>query len=123
MWSPHNIGLINTIEKVQRQAVRWSYYLARLDSVTDCMSLNHIVSLYDRRRELDILMLRKIEAGLFEVQLNSYIKFSSSHNTRGKVISHQHNVNQWKFSYYNRMREEVKVYFDPNPPLTTIVSD
>ena len=113
VWSPHNIGLSNTVDKVQRRAVRWIFFLKRLDSVTDCMISNNISSLHDRRREQDILLLRKIEAGLYEVKLNSYVRFTTVHNTRGKVISWQHNTNQWRFSYFNRIRDDIKVYFDP----------
>ena len=115
VWSPHTIGLSNSIDKVQRQAVRWVYFLKKYDSVTDCMMSNDIISLHDRRREQDILLLRKIEAGLYEVKLNAYVRFTSTHNTRGKVISWQHNINQWRFSYFNRIRDDIKVYFDPTP--------
>lgn len=113
VWSPHNIGLSNTVDKVQRRAVRWVYFLKRFDSVTECLMSNNILSLHDRRREQDILLLRKIEAGLYEVKLNSYVRFTTTHNTRGKVISWQHNVNQWRFSYFNRIRDDIKVYFEP----------
>lgn len=113
VWSPHNIGLSNTVDKVQRRAVRWVFFLKRFDSVTECLMSNNILSLHDRRREQDILLLRKIEAGLYEVKLNSYVRFTTTHNTRGKVISWQHNVNQWRFSYFNRIRDDIKVYFEP----------
>ena len=114
VWSPHNVGLSNTIDRVQRQAVRWAFWLGKYDSVTDCMLSNQIVSLHDRRHDLDILMLRKIEAGLYEVKLNAYVRFSTTHNTRGKVIGYQHNVNQWRYSFFNRIRDNIKVYFDPD---------
>ena len=114
VWSPHNVGLINDVEKVQRRAVRWTYHMKKLDSVTDCMSRNNIISLQNRRDELDILLLRKIEAGLYDIQLNTYVRFTTHHNTRGKVISWTQNINQWRYSYYNRVRGEIKVYFD-NP--------
>ena len=112
VWSPHYVGLINTVDKVQRRAVRWIYYLKKYDSVSECMNRNHIVSLHDRRDELDILFLRRVEAGLYDISLNTYIRFTSGHNTRGKVISWQHNINQWRYSYYNRIRGEIKVYFE-----------
>lgn len=114
VWSPYNVYLKNNLERIQRNAVKWIYYLKRLDSVTDCMNNNSICLLSDRRDTLDTLFLRKIEAGLFEIQLNQYIRFTHTHNTRGKSVSWHHNVNQWKYSFFNRVREQVKVYFPPD---------
>jgi hypothetical protein len=111
-WSPHNIGLDKTVDKVQRNAVRWIHHLHKFDSVTDCMHAHDICSLSDRRKTLDLQFLRKIEAGLYEIKLNHYIRFTSFRDTRGKTISWQHNTNQWRYSYYNRMKTEVKVYFN-----------
>lgn len=112
VWSPHNAGLINSIDKVQRRAVRWTFRLKKLDSVTECMSRNELISLHDRRAKLDTLFLRKIEAGLYDIKLNTYVRFAAHHNTRGKVVSWRHNLNQWRYSYFNRVRGEIKVYFD-----------
>ena len=84
------------------------------ESITECRNLNNIVSLADRRAELDTLFLRKVEAGLFEIKLNKYIRFSSkAHNTRGNAISWVHRTNAWKFSYFNRIKDQVKVSFPP----------
>ena len=69
VWSPHTVGLTNTIEKVQNNALRWIYRLNKNDSITECRNSNNIVSLADRRAELDTLFLRKVEAGLFEIKL------------------------------------------------------
>ena len=114
VWSPHNVGLTNTVERIQRQALRWISRLKKLDSVTDCMLKNDVLSLHDRRDELDIVFLRRVEAGLYNIQLNTYVRFASQHNTRGKTISWQHNINQWKYSYFNRIQGDIKVYFDPS---------
>ena len=49
----------------------------------------------DRRDELG-----RIEAGLYEVKLNSYIRFNLSHDTRGKSINLHYNANKenkWKY--------------------------
>ena len=73
------------------------------------MISNNILSLHDRRREHDILLVRKIEAGLYEVKLDSYVRFTTVHNTRGQVISWQHNTNQCRFSYFNRIRDDINV--------------
>ena len=101
------------VEKVQNNAIRWVYWLKKRDSITDCRNDHNISSLSIRRRELDILFLRKIEAGLFDVKLNNYIRFSTAYDTRGKSISWTQRTNAWKYSYYNRMRSDVKVYFPP----------
>ena len=115
VWSPHNIGLNNSLEKVQRNAVKWIYHLNKTDSVTECMTNHAIPLLSDRREAIDITFLRKVEGGLFDIKLNTYIRFvSSTHDTRGKTISWQHSCDAWSHSYYNRMRPEVKVYFPPN---------
>lgn len=111
VWSPHNVGLAKSIDVVQRKAIRWVYRLKKLDSVTDCMKANNIYSLSDRRTQLDILFLRKTEAGLFDIQLNTYIRANTEHDTRGKTISWTHNSDQWLHSYYNRMKNQVKVFF------------
>ena len=114
VWSPHNVYLKTNIERVQRDAVKWIYFLKHRESITDCMSKNNISLLSDRRDELDTLFLRKVEAGLYEVKLNSYIRFNHTHDTRGKSISWHYNVNPWKYSFYNRVRDQVKVYFPPD---------
>lgn len=111
VWSPYLIGLAKSLEKTQRNAIRWIFHLDKYASISDRMKQHNILSLSDRREKLDTLVLRKIEAGLFDIRLNPYIKFATNHNTRGKTISHQHRTNQWKHSYYNRMRDQVKVYF------------
>ena len=113
VWSPYAVGLTNSLEKVQNNAIRWVYWLKKRDSITDCRNDHNISSLSIRRRELDILFLRKIEAGLFDVKLNNYIRFSTAYDTRGKSISWTQRTNAWKYSYYNRMRSDVKVYFPP----------
>ena len=113
VWSPYAVGLTNSLEKVQNNAIRWVYWLKKRDSITDCRNDHAISSLSTRRRELDILFLRKIEAGLFDVKLNAYIRFSTAYDTRGKSISWTQRTNAWKYSYYNRMRPDVKVYFPP----------
>jgi hypothetical protein len=115
VWSPHQAGLSKSIDMVQRKAMRWIYWIRKRDSVTECMNRHSIVSLSDRRKDLDILFLRKTEAGLFDLNLNCYIRFSTDHNTRGKTISWTHRTNAWRFSYFNRIRHDIKVIFPPSP--------
>lgn len=115
VWSPHTIGLSNILEKVQNNALRWIFWLNKRDSITECRERNEILSLSDRRDELDTLFLRKVEAGLYNIQLNEYIKFKPElHNTRGNTLSHQHRTNVWRYSFYNRIKAQVKVYFPPS---------
>ena len=111
VWSPYNEYLKLALERVQRDAVRWIYFLGKRESVTDCMERNHILPLSDRRETLDMSFLRKIECGLFDIGLNQYIQLTHSHDTRGKSTSWAYNINPWKYSYYNRVRKDVKVFF------------
>ena len=113
VWSPQMIGLSNTLEKVQNNALRWIFWLRKMDSITLCRDANNIPSLSSRRTELDISYLRKVEFGLFDVKLSDYIRFNSNYNTRGKAISWPQRTNIWKNSYYNRMRSQVKVHSPP----------
>ena len=53
------------------------------------MSKNNVTLLSDRRDELG-----RIEAGLYEVKLNSYIRFNLSHDTRGMSINWHYNANK-----------------------------
>ena len=117
VWSPQTVGLSNTIEKVQNNALRWIYWLKKRDSITECRDLNNVCSLSTRRDQLDTIFLRKVECGLFDINLSDYIRFSTTYNTRGKVISWVQRTNAWKHSYFNRMRPQVKVIFQPNPPI------
>ena len=115
VWSPHNIGLKTSLEKAQRNAVKWIYHLNKTDSITDCMTNHAIPLLSDRRDAIDVTFLRKVEGGLFDIKLNTYVRFNSAlHDTRGKTISWQHSCDAWTHSYFNRMRSEVKVYFPPD---------
>ena len=113
VWSPQMIGLSNTLEKVQNNALRWIFWLRKIDSITLCRDANNIPSLSSRRTELDITYLRKVEFGLFDVKLSDYIRFNSNYSTRGKAISWPQRTNIWKNSYYNRMRSQVKVHSPP----------
>ena len=111
VWSPHQKGLSKLIDNIHRKGVRWIFQLPRICSVTECMLNHDIVSLYDRRSQLDEKLLRKIEFGDYHIKLNDYITFNTSHNTRQTTISCQHRLDCSRYSYFNRMRPKVKVYF------------
>ena len=111
VWSPQVKKRITAIDCVQRKAVRWVYYLQPRDSVTGTMEANNIVSLVDRRQQLDIRMINKIQLGDYDISLKDYIIFVTSHDTRGNTINPQYSSNIFKHTFYNRMRTHVKVMF------------
>ena len=84
------------------------------------MSEHNISSLSDRRSDLDTKFLRRIEFGDYNIVLNQYIAYNSTYNTRNRTVDVHHRLNCSKFSFYNRMREQVKVIFpsDTNNPPT-----
>ena len=112
VWSPHTKCLSEKLEKIQRRAIRWAYRISRMDSVCDEMSNHDILSLSDRRDELDLRFLVKIQVGEYYIELKDYIRFNATHNTRGKTINPHFSTNIYKFSFYNRMRSSVKVFFE-----------
>ena len=103
VWSPYNKGLIAKLETVQRRAVKWAYRLATLESITNCMEENSIAQLADRRKELDEKFIKKIEFGLYDVNINDYVSFNNSHFTRHGAINPHYRLDQFKYSFYNRM--------------------
>ena len=111
VWSHLVKNRINAIDCVQRKAVRWVYYLQPRDSVSGTMEANNIVSLVDRRQQLDIRMINKIQLGDYDISLKDYIIFVTSHDTRGNTINPQYSSNIFKHTFYNRMRTHVKVMF------------
>ena len=84
------------------------------------MSEHNISSLSDRRSDLDTKFLRRIEFGDYNIVLNQYIAYNSTYNTRNRTVDVHHRLNCSKFSFYNRMGEQVKVIFlsDTNNPPT-----
>ena len=109
VWAPYNTALIKDLDMVQRRAIRWAYRLSKMDSVTDTMQKHNITSLFDRRSELDIQFLRRVEFGDVGVDLADYLTFNTTYNTRHRTINPHLTVNSFKYSYYNRMREHVVV--------------
>jgi hypothetical protein len=109
VWSPHNQNLMQALDMVQRRAVRWAFRLNRMDSVTETMLKHNIISLSERRDVLDLAYLAKVECGLYDIELSDYISFNKEHNTRHGTINPHYTVNVFKYSFYNRMREFVKL--------------
>ena len=107
VWSPHTKKLIEQLETIQRRAVRWIFKLERLDGVTDCMLENGIEELEIRRQDLDLKLLRKIEFGHYDVDLSNYVSFNLSYLTRHGTVNPHFGSDQFKFSFFNRMRPMV----------------
>ena len=95
------------LETIQRRAVRWIFKLERLDGVTDCMLENGIEELEIRRQDLDLKLLRKIEFGHYDVDLSNYVSFNLSYLTRHGTVNPHFGSDQFKFSFFNRMRPMV----------------
>mgnify|MGYP001795456783 CR=1 FL=1 len=111
VWSPHNENLKTSIEKVQKDAVKWVYHLKKRESVSQCMIDHGLFSLSDwreRERELDIQFIRKEEDRQFKARLEDYLQINTrGHYTRSNVISWQHRVNPKQHSFYNRVKDKV----------------
>ena len=109
VWSPEVKTQIKAIDRVQRKSVRWVYHLEPLDSVTETMHAHDIVSLFDRRQQLDTQLINKIQLGDYNIDIRDYIQFNTAHDTRGNTINPQFNSNIFRHTFYNRMRASVKI--------------
>ena len=116
VWSPHVKLLKDELDKVHRKAIRWIFKLPKIVSISNVMEKEKIVSLEARRSETDLNFLRKIEFGLYDINLEKYITHNKNHNTRGKVVNDQYNTDQFKYSFFNRMNGKVKVFFEDKIP-------
>jgi len=109
VWSPFTIGLVRNVDMIQRRAIRWVFSLKKLDSVTESMKEHDIKSLLERRKDLDLMFLKRIEFGCYNIRIKDYIHFNESYNTRGGTLNPHFYLNQFKHSFFNRMRGEVAV--------------
>ena len=62
-----------------------------------------IMELKYRRKELDEKFIKKIEFGLYDININNYVSFNLSHFTRHGAINPHHRLDQFKYFFYNRM--------------------
>ena len=108
VWSPHIKSLVDKLETVQRRGVRWIFRLKPLDSVSECMRDNNIQQLIERRQDLDYSFIKKIEFGLYEIDLGEYISYNNSYRTRKGTINPHFTLDQFKFSFYNRVRPMIE---------------
>ena len=104
VWSPYNKSSIDMLETIQRRAIRWIFRLGQLDSVTECMESNNISTLEVRRQELDQNFIKRLEFGLYDLDINDYVSFNQTYCTRNGTIAPHFRLNQFKFSFYNRTR-------------------
>ena len=111
VWSPGEIGLSRSIEMIQRKAVKWVYRMNRRESIELKMEAENVHTLAERRAQHDLLFLRKVEFGDYDIQLENYIKTNESYDTRKGVIATFKRINAYKNHFYNRMESEVKVLF------------
>lgn len=82
--------------------------MERLDSVTEKMEEINLMDLLSRRNVLNLLFLRKVEFGLIALYIRNYISFNQNYNTRGGTINPHFKLGQFKYSFFNQMREHVK---------------
>ena len=111
VWSPYTKSLSGQLETIQRRAVRWAYRLYGLDSVSQAMCENEIQTLEERRIDLDKKFLAKVECGLYGINLRDYVIVNSAYNTRHGIVNPHFGCDQFKNSYYNRMRTQIKLSF------------
>lgn len=109
VWSPHVDKLSMVIDTVHRRALRWIFKLKKRESLQEIMEENGIVSLANRRKEQDILFLRRIEFGDYGIHLEKYVKLNTAHNTRHGVINNAQRINAFKYHFFNRVAADVKV--------------
>ena len=56
-----------------------------MDSVSECKKLNEIVRLNKRREDLDYNFLKRVEFGLYNIDLDDFITFDTSWNCQSAL--------------------------------------
>ena len=60
-----------------------------MDSVSECIKLNETERLNKRREDLDYNFLKRVEFGLYDIDLDDFINFDNSYQTcHGTVNPH-----------------------------------
>lgn len=121
VWSPYTQCRSDDLERIQRRAVRWAFKIPKFCSVSDIndknnkfisvsdiMDKNNISTLSSRRDKLDLTFLEKLQLGDYKINIRDYVLFNDCHFTRGNTLNPHFNTNQYKYSFYNRMRSKVK---------------
>ena len=123
VWDPHLQKEINQLESVQRRAARFvtnNYYNREPGCVTNMLKQLKWDSLQERRQNLRLGFLHKINNNLVDVNINSYVKRSDS-RTRGNQRFHQeHTKNQ---ILYNSFFPRTVRDWNKLPPKITSIQD
>ena len=67
------------------------------------MEDNTIIQHRDKRKELDEKFIKKIEFGLYDININNCVSFNLSHFTCHGAINPHYRLDQFKYSFYNIM--------------------
>jgi len=109
VWSLHIKKQVQRLDKIHRRALRWIFRMKKTDCLSDVMKANDIKSLEDRRNDLDIHFLRRIEFGLYDIYLENYIQMNQNYDTRHRAVAASLNLDTFKYHFYNRNIKNVKV--------------
>ncbi len=104
IWNPHNVRLIDRLEKVQR---RFTKRLPGLHNTPygDRLIFLNTASLEPRRLHLDLTFLYKLLHGLFDIDFANYFEFKND-RTRGNswaLVTKHCNKDLKRFSFSQRL--------------------
>jgi len=105
VWSPHHIGLIDKLEKVQRRFTKKMLGLSDL-SYKDRLALLKLDSLHIRRIKQDLIMCFKIIHGLVAIDCSDFFTMVNCDRTRGhnfKLYINNCRLDVRKFSFARRV--------------------
>ena len=90
--------------------MRWAFRVGKRDGIEQILEQHDIQSLAQRRDYHDRTFLNRVEAGCYSIDLKDYINFNPSYGTRCGTIKPHFRIDQFKYSYYNRMSNSVKCF-------------
>ena len=82
VWSPHHIGLVDKLEKVQSRFTKIIFCLSNL-SYEDSLLLLKLDSFHVRRIKQDLIMCYKVINGLVAIDCSEFFSFTEYDRTRG----------------------------------------
>ena len=102
LWNPHNIGLIEDLEKVQRKATK-IIPACRKMTYTERLQYLKLPTLVYRRHRGDMIEVYKIMHGFYDKETSIKLERSEGGITRGhsmklKVFGSVHEARKWFFS-------------------------
>lgn len=111
IWDPHQSGLIQRLERVQRRAAR--FILARYsrkDSVTEMLSLLNLPTLAERRRIARLKFFYLLTKNKFNINSSQYLIARQGRALRkskdGTFEIPQMHINSYAFSFFPRTIKE-----------------